>query len=451
MTNYAYIVLPRMTNLQAVLGQRLTDALTAPFPALTKRDIRFPPVRGKATAVIGVRRAGKTSLLYKYLSGLLADGRPRDSLLLIGLDDDRLTGITTNDLSWLVEEYFRRFPKRRNAGTVTLCLDEIQVVSGWEKFVRRLVDTEKMEILLSGSSAKLLSREVATSLRGRGMEVLVHPFSFREALRHTRAEPTSSWKQLTRAGRSALAAKLLEYLAAGGFPEAQGLDGRDRIKLLQGYVDTMVLRDVIDRHSVSNAIALRWLQRELLANPAGLFSISKFFHALKSQGVAVGKDTLHEYLGYLEDAFLIRTVALHTASERQRMVNPRKAYPVDPGLIPLFQRTTEPQTGHALETAVLIELERRGFRVGYVRTQNGFEVDFHASAPGRSVMLVQVCSDASDPQTLERELRALDDARVTYPRARALLVTFKSDPPAVDLPANVEWQPAARWLLEDEP
>lgn len=439
-----------MTNLQAILEQRLTDALTAPFPVLTRRDIRFPRVRGKATAVIGVRRGGKTSLLYKYLSGLLADGRPRDSLLLIGFDDDRLTGITTNDLSWLVEEYFRRFPKRRNAATVTLCLDEIQLVPEWEKFVRRLVDTEKMEILLSGSSAKLLSREVATSLRGRGMEVLVHPFSFREALRHARAEPATSWKQLSRASRSALDAKLLEYLATGGFPEAQGLDERDRIKLLEGYVDTMVLRDVIDRYAVSNTIALRWLQRELLANAAGMFSVSKCFNALKSQGVAVGKDTLHEYLGYLEDAFLIRTVSLHTTSERKRMVNPRKAYAVDPGLIPLFQRTTEPQTGHALETAVLIELERRGFRVGYVRTKGGFEVDFYASAPGRPVLLIQVCSDASDPHTLERELRALDDARVAYPRARALLLTINADAPVVELPASVEWQPAARWFLEDE-
>ncbi len=100
----------------------------------------------------------------------------------------------------------------------------------------------------------------------------------------------------------------------------------------------MVLRDVIDRHAVTNPLALRWLQRQLLAHPGGAFSVKKHYDTLRSQGVRVGKDTLHAYLGYLEDAFLVRTVSLHAASERQRMVNPRKAYPVDPGLISLFAR-----------------------------------------------------------------------------------------------------------------
>lgn len=439
-----------MTNIQAILSQQLTDVLSAPLPALTRRDVRLPQVPGKALAVIGVRRGGKTSFLYQCLADRLAAGRPRDSLLLLGLEDDRLAGITTDDLSWLVEEYFRRFPARRGAATVTLCLDEIQVVPAWEKFVRRLADSEKMELLLSGSSAKLLSREIATSLRGRAMEVLLHPFSFRELLRHAHAEPNVPWTGLARAERSAVDARLREYLVCGGFAEAQGLIARDRQQLLQGYVDTMVLRDVIDRHAVSHPVALRWLQRELLASPAGMFSINKFFHTLRTLGVSVGKDTLHAYFGHLEDAFIIRSVALHTPSERKRMVNARKAYPVDPGLIPLFQRTDEPQTGHALETAVMLELERRQYRVGYVRTKDDYEVDFHASAPGRETLLLQVCADSRDERTIERELRALVAARAAYPRARALLLTMDADPPATGLPAHVEWQPAARWLLEDE-
>ncbi|HVT40330.1 MAG TPA: ATP-binding protein [Gemmatimonadaceae bacterium] len=424
--------------------------ITAPLPALTRRDVHPPRVPRKAVAVIGVRRSGKTSFLYQCLADRLAAGRPRDSLLLLALEDDRLDGITTDDLSWLVEEYYRQFPARRETAAVTLCLDEIQVVPAWERLVRRLMDTENIELLISGSSAKLLSREIATALRGRAMEVLVHPFSFREVLRHARMEPSGAWTRLGRSDRSALDARLRDYLLCGGFPEAQGLNARDRQKLLQGYVDTMVLRDVIERHAVSNVVALRWLQRELLASPAGMFSISKFFNALKSQGVSVGKDTLHAYLSHLEDAFMIRTVALHTPSERKRMVNSRKAYPVDPGLIPLFQRTTEPQTGHALETAVMLELERREYQVGYVRTSDDLEVDFHASAHGRETLLLQVCADTSNASTLDRELRALASARSVYPRARAILVTLDADPPMGTLPAHIEWQPAARWLLEAE-
>jgi len=103
---------------------------------------------------------------------------------------------------------------------------------------------------------------------------------------------------------------------------------------LQGYVDVAVLRDIIERHGISNPVAQRWLQRHLLGNPAAPFSIQKFYDALKSQGLPISKDSLHAFLAYFEDAFLIRTTSLFTASERQRMVNPRKAYPIDPGLIP---------------------------------------------------------------------------------------------------------------------
>ena len=157
--------------------------------------------------------------------------------------------------------------------------------------------------------------------------------------------------------------------------EAQGVPLRDRRDLLRSYVDVAILRDVIERHAVSNPLPLRWLQRHLLASPATPFSVQKFYDALRSQGIGVGKDTLHTFLGYLEDSFLVRIVSLHSASERQRMVNPRKVYPVDPGLIPVYDRVGRPNLGAALETAVLVELERRGCEVAYVRTREGFEVE----------------------------------------------------------------------------
>lgn len=249
---------------------------------------------------------------------------------------------------------------------MTFFLDEIQNVPGWESFVRRLLDSEQIDLFISGSSARLLSREVATSLRGRGMEVLVHPFSWREVLRHTGAEPDRPLAAQPKAVRSLLDKALHDYLHQGGFPEAQGASDRDRASLLHGYVDIALLRDVVERHQVTNTTALRWLLRHLLSSPASPFSVQKFHDALRSQGIPVGKDTVHAYLGHLEDAFLVRTVSLFTASERQRMVNLRKAYPVDPGLIAVFERSGRANLGRALETAVLIELERRGADVHYV-------------------------------------------------------------------------------------
>jgi hypothetical protein len=169
---------------------------------------------------------------------------------------------------------------------------------------------------------------------------------------------------------------------------------------------------------------------------------------LKGQGIPVGKDTLHAYLSHLEDTFLVRVVAMHTASERQRMVNPRRAYPVDPGLIGVYERTGRPQTGHALETVILLELERRGYDATYIRTKNDYEVDFLASTPGRKPLLIQVCADTSDQATLERELRAMTEARREHRNAVAQFVTLDATPPA-ELPRGVEWWPGARWLLEE--
>lgn len=311
------------------------------------------------------------------------------------------------------------------------------------------MDTGGLELFVSGSSARLLSREVATSLRGRAMEVLVHPFSFREALRHAGVEPAGPAERLGPAERAALDQRLRRYLAEGGFPEAQGAAPRDRAALLGGYVDVVVLRDVIERHAVSNTLALRWIERQLLAHPGATFSVKKHYDTLRAQGVPVGKDTLHAYLGYLEDAFLVRTVAMHSASERQRMVNPRKAYPVDPGLIALFERSGRTHHGRALETAVLIELERRGFEVSYVRTTEGFEVDFLAHRPGEAPLLVQVCLESEGDETWDRELRALAAAAAAHREARPFLVTLDAVPPSRPLPHGLIWTPAAHWLLEE--
>ena len=442
-----YVFLSPMDGqLRVTLSQKIADGLSAPLRDLTARTIHLPKVPGKALAVIGMRRSGKTSFLWQCLRERVGAGVPREALLYFNFEDERLGGLQASGLQELVEEYFRLHPEWRDKRQVTFFLDEIQVIPGWETFARRLLDSEQIELFLSGSSARLLSREVATSMRGRALEVLVHPFSFREALRHQNLEPDKKWNSLPKAVRSGLDKFLRQYLTQGGFPEAQGLDARDRASLLRSYVDVAVLRDVIERHAISNPIALRWMQRHLLGNAAAPFSAQKFFDALKSQGIAVAKDTVHAYLAHLEDAFLVRTVSLHTASERQRMVNPRKAYPVDPGLIPVYERTGRTNLGHALETAVLIELERRGAEVGYLKTASGYEVDFHARDPEGKVTLLQVCTEVSDSNVLERETRALVEAAEEHPKAKALLVTLDSLPPA-SLPRGVKWQAATDWLL----
>ena len=437
-------------SFRPLLRQKILDAQAARLPGLTRRDVWCPAVAGKALAVIGMRRAGKTSFLWQLLADRHAQGTAREGLLYFSFEDERLAGMRTADLDLLVEEYFSLHPQWRDGQRCTFFLDEIQLVSGWELFVRRLLDTENIELFVSGSSAKLLSREVATSMRGRALEAVVTPFSFREALRHAGREPSRSANRLTKAEHSQLTHDLAEYLRVGGFPEAQGMDTRTRHELLRNYVDVVLLRDVMERHNLSQPQILRWLVQQLLGNAAGAFSIHKFFSDLRSRGTAVGKDTLHQMLAHLEDAFLLSTVGLATDSARRRQVNPRKVYPVDTGLMALFDPSGKPNVSHALETAVLHELHRRGAAVDYVLTPGGFEVDFCARWPEGQVWLVQVCTDLSDASTLARELRALEDARAFWPEARMMLVALYT-PAVANLPPGIELHRATTWLLEAEP
>jgi predicted AAA+ superfamily ATPase len=434
-------------SLHPVLEEKLNTALQPqPGVNLTPRDARLPAVPGKVHAVIGMRRAGKTS----FLQQLLAERRqslPPERTIYLSFDDERLADLDVEQLGFLLETFYRRFPMLRGRETVHWLLAEIQVVPGWEHFVRRVMDSEKLDFVVSGSSARMLSREVHTSLRGRGMETVIRPFSFREFLRHRGEEPATPARDWTAAQRSPVEKRFREYLEQGGFPEVQGLDVPLRIELLQGYVDTVLFRDVVERYAVSQVAALRWLVRHCLRNPAGRFSVHRLTQDLTAQGLGIGRDAVHALLGHLIDAFLLVAVPLATESERQRNSNPRKIYPADPGLIPAFDASGRANLGRALETAVLIELERRRADLGYVKTERGFEVDFLARYPAGGEWLIQVCVDASDRATAERELRALTDAARQHPRARPLLLVLSHDGVPAGLPTEIEARPAYDWLL----
>ncbi|HEX9709288.1 MAG TPA: ATP-binding protein [Candidatus Thermoplasmatota archaeon] len=431
--------------MREILRQKVVDSLAWTPPRLTRRDVHVPDVPGRAVAVIGPRRAGKTTFLWQLLLERMARGTPRERLLYLSFEDERLAGIESSHLQTVVDEYYALHPGLRDQRRTTWFLDEIQAVPGWERFARRIMDSERIELFLSGSSARLLSREVATSMRGRAVEALVYPFSFREFLRHRGREPDRPARRLPKAGRSALQRDLQEYLQSGGFPEVQGLGARDRVDVLRGLVDVALLRDVIERHRVTHPVALRSMARHLLANAAGLFSVNRFYRDLRSQGIPVAKDTLHAYLAHLEDAFLVRSVPVAAASERRRMVNPRKVFPIDPGLLPVFDRTGRANLGHALETAVLLALDRRGAHVSYVRTRGGREVDFLARYPGEGLSLIQVCAQA-EGEALERELRALQEAAREHPRATLHLITLEPGP--VEVPAGVALHRAWEWLMD---
>jgi len=255
----------------------IAASIDRPLPDLTPRDVVMPRIPRKADVVIGMRRSGKTYSLYQEMRRLLAEGVPRDRMLYMNLEDDRLGQPDLAGLDQMLETFYRLSPAAREHGAF-IFLDEVQVVEGWSRFARRVLDTEAARLYVTGSSAKMLSTEVATEFRGRGFAVELLPFSFRESLRHggidiPEAEPGSAL-------RSRLEAHLATYLEVGGFPDVQTLDGEKRIQTLQDYVELVLVRDVVERHGHAHVAAVRAFAAALLRASAQTFSVNKVFNDL---------------------------------------------------------------------------------------------------------------------------------------------------------------------------
>lgn len=432
--------------LHPVLEQLLDDAVQPVPQTGTRRDARLPDVPRRVHSVIGMRRAGKSTFLRQLQTDWRSE-QPANRVMYLGFDDDRLMDLPLEQLGAMLEEYYVRFPAERETHTVYWLLDEIQLVAGWERFVRRVVDTENVRVVVSGSSARLLSREVHTSLRGRATETTIRPFSFREFLRHRGVEFDLPLRLAARE-RSEAENYFREYLQRGGFPEVQSLEQKDRVEMLQGYVDTLLFRDVVERYAISQVTALRWMVRHCLRNPARPFSVHAFHRDLKSQGLGLAKDTVYELLGHLTDAFLLNPVPLVTDSEARQRSNPRKVFPVDHAMIHAFDASGRANSGHALETAIFHELDRRAMEVGYVKTRNGHEVDFLARYYDGSQELFQVCADHGTPGVLDREVRALVEAGKEHPRAGKRLLVMSMDQSLSSLPTGITVQAAYTWMLE---
>jgi len=388
-----------------LLAQLIADFHERPLPDLTRRETILPAIDGKIDTVIGMRRSGKTFYAYQAIQQYLSDGVPKTAMLYINFDDERLLPMQATDLGLIHETYYRMFPQHR-ARRCYFFFDEIQNVDGWEAYLRRLVDTENIQLVVTGSSAKLLSREIASGLRGRSISTEIFPFSFTEALSH--ADP--AWQPATQPGsrqKTWLEHRFTRYMQVGGFPEVQSLSEEHRVRVLQEYVDVVILRDVVERHRISHVAPLRHLIRHMLAAPATLFSMNKFYHGLKSQGVACSKDSLHQYLDYLTDAYLVYTMPVYSRSERARRVNPRKVYCIDSGLAHAFSHKPTMDMGHVLENIVFMMLRRQGLTLAYYKTQAGYEVDFISTNHTGQRRLYQVSLEMHDSGVREREFRAI--------------------------------------------
>jgi predicted AAA+ superfamily ATPase len=374
------------------------------------RDIQIPEVNNKIKVAIGMRRVGKTYLLYQKIQALLDEGIPLTRILYINFEDDRLLPLTQKSLAQLLESFYALYPENHEQRCYFF-LDEIQNVEEWPLVIRRFFDSKPVEIFLTGSSAKLLSKEIATSLRGRSLATQVWPYSFKEYLQAKSFNLETTTTIVGRSQLDKLKKELTTYLMQGGFPEVCNYNDSIRQQTLQDYVHVVTLRDIVERHKITNLVLIKYLIKRLLHDTSTSCSMNKMYNDLKSQGYTVGKDTLYDYVSYLEDAYLCFSVPLYSESLRKSQINPKKNYAIDTGLVKAYTLSFSDNLGRMFENLIYLDLRREGCDAFYYLTQDErFEVDFVAvDQQGRS-HLFQVAWDISDAETYQRECRALEIA-----------------------------------------
>jgi predicted AAA+ superfamily ATPase len=371
------------------------------------RDVQLSTVKNKIKVAIGVRRSGKTFFLFQVIQKLLQQNVPRESILYINFEDDRLLPCDQKKLATLLEAFYTKYPQNHNRMTY-LFLDEIQNVDNWPLVIRRFYDTKNAQIYLTGSSAKLLSKEIATSLRGRSLSTEIWPFSFNEFLQARQFKSDNQF--MGKKQQDQLLEQLRDYLIIGGFPEVTSMDMTDRIRILQDYTNVVIFRDIIERYHLTHHALIDYLIKTLLHNVASSFSTNKFFNDIKTQGMPVAKNTVYNYLAYIEDAYLAFPVPLYAKSLRKVYSNPKKYYAVDPGLVRAFTLENRENWGHLFENLVYLDLRRKEGEVYYYLTKERYEIDFLVKFLDGSKKLYQVVWDVRDEATLEREKRALTAA-----------------------------------------
>lgn len=426
--------------LKEVMSQFYADGV--PSDAVV-RSGSFPEVRNNATVVKGMRRTGKTYFTYLRMQELLAKGIPIERMVHVNFDDDRLSAVTAADLHWVVDLHAEMFPDAADRKCYYF-LDELQDVKGWERFARRLIDSHRVQLCLTGSSSKMLSEDVATEMRGRSAEVEIFPLSFAEFLTYNGI--FSSIPALPDAPRTRgrLRKALSDYMERGGFPDVQGLNATSRIMMLQEYANAVVYRDIIERHDIPSVQSLKYVFQYLLHNFGRKVSVRAIAGVLKQLSLPWDRESLGNYLSYFADSYFAYPVPLRTDSLAVRRTNPDKYYIVDTGMIGAMKAKNDAEKGFLLENAVFMSL-RRGFnKIEYYNTRKGEEIDFFVTdrATG-SRRLVQVSYRMDDERTRGREFSALVSARRETGIADCTIVTWDEEGEE----DGVRIVPAWKWLL----
>ena len=416
-----------------MLREVVEEWFTFELPRVIPRDIPYTLIEGSALALVGPRRAGKTYFMYWIAQDLMSRGWPREAIVYINLEDVRLSVLRPTDFGAFLKVVSEE--SREYNGKVLLMLDEVQNLPEWGRWVRTLLDRGRYYVIVSGSSSRVRAGEVATELRGRYVDRLVLPFSFREFLR-ARGFGLDFLNAPERRGR--LLGHLRDYVLNGALPEIV-LRPELASDLVRTYRETIVYRDVVDRYRIRDVTFFETFL-ELVENSfGGYVSITKLNNYFRSLGINKSKRTLSNYLRYLEEAYYVILVRKFGFTTREILQQPRKVYPIDTAY---FRRKA---IGPMMEGVVAVELMRRGLNYGYLRI-NDYEVDFVINREPREY--VQVTYASAMDEIDRREFRALARASEALGRGIARVITWDLEGEVTVNGIKIIMTPLWKWLLE---
>ncbi len=413
-------------ELKNVIKELLIRFHSSQLPEIISRDIHIPDFRiaNKIVVVIGPRRAGKTFVLYQSMKRLIESGRHLTEFIYLNFENEKLAELKASQLDLIITSYNELYEEKKPI----FFLDEVQNISGWEKFVRRLND-EGYSIYISGSNSKLLSREIATELRGRDYPIQVLPFSFKEFLSVRGIKLKKNWE--FGIVKTKIKRAFDEYIALSGFPEVVL---ENRLDFVDQYFKTMLFQDIIERYRITNTDLMRLFMLFLARQYGGDYSINKFNNFAKSSSYKSSTSTIQKYSIIVEEIYFCFFLKARQKSFKKESTYLKKAYLYDHGFINYYN--TEKDIGRLLENVVAVELMRRK-ESQLNHYTNGFECDFITKENS-----IQVCHTLNDGNK-KREVNGLIEAVKKFGNI-PILITYDQE---IEID-GVRTIPAWKWLLQ---
>jgi len=424
--------------MKQVLKTIIKDFHTRPLPEFKPRQLDVPLDLGKIVTIIGPRRAGKTWYFFQLMAGLEALGIKREQCLYLNFEDERLE--LGGSYDQILDAYLELYPEQE-LDDIYFFLDEIQELPNWEKYVRRLYDTVSRKIFLTGSNAKMLSREIATSLRGRSLSFEIMPLSFHEFLLFNDIDPVDRYSTKNKA---LIQNSLEEYIVWGGYPELVHIETRFKPEVLQEYFNVMLYRDLLERYEVRNASVIKYLIKRLIASFTKEFSVNKIYNDLKSRGMKISKDSIYRLIDQIFSIYMVDYIEKFDPSVIKREMSNRKIYLYDNGFASATNYSFSKDRGKLLENLVFASTRSKS---DLYFLKNGYECDFVVLPRDKAPVLIQV-TEVLHQDNLARELKGLEKARKRIKNGRSVLITTEVAVPTAVIPEWVEVKTAVEWLLE---